>query len=350
MPSEMGVLGDGRTRSSRSGVIPMAERSSRTVPALVMTSWSFPFTTTFADTTCDHPAGSPAENQSSPDLAASIRCGEVAPSITQTPTSTGPGAAMPSSQPRSTMTVIPSESDVGVGGVTRSPYPTRIPCASRSSPTLALIVRTASGRPWSTTSVTVFWIATYVRPPTSRTLASSAFPIALRARNRRTRVGRTGILPPIGRRLRGEAAEAGPKPFNDVRRDRIKPSTLTANFNLGGSEGLLKPREGRSGVLGGDVPHGFHRFAPRECDRFDHVDDVRRRVVATAEPLGREERAVGLDEDPVERHGCGRLAQMLILRIRDVPGEGEEPTALRAPRRDLGIAAEAMEDDAFGGT
>jgi hypothetical protein len=209
----------------------MAERSSRTVSALVRTSWSFPFTTTSADTTCDHPAGSPAENQSSPDRDASIRCGAVAPSITQTPTSSGSGPVTPSSQPRSTKTVIPSASEVCVGGVTRSPYPTRIPCASRSSPTLALIVRTASGRPWSTTSVTVFWIATYVRPPTSTTLASSAFPIALRARNRRTRDGRTGTLPPYGRRPRGEAAVAGPKPFNELRGNRIKPSTLTANFN-----------------------------------------------------------------------------------------------------------------------
>ena len=230
MPSVMGVLGDGRTRSSRSDVIPMAERSSRTVPALVMTSWSFPFTTTFADTTCDHPAGSPAENQSSPDRAASIRCGAVAPSITQTPTSSGPGAVMPSSQPRSTKTVIPSASDVCAGGVTRSPYPTRIPCASRSSPTLALIVRTASGRPWSTTSVTVFWIATYVRPPTSKTLARSAFPIALRARNRRTRVGRTGILPPIWKKAPGGSGRGRTEAFQ--RRARGPYQTLNSYCKL----------------------------------------------------------------------------------------------------------------------
>ena len=119
----------------------------------------------------------------------------------------------PSTQPRSTMTVIPSASDVCVGGVTRSPDPTRIPSASRSSPTLALIVRTASGRSWSTTSVTVFWIATYARPPTSSTLASSAFPIALRARNRRTRVGRTGNPSSSSEEgSGGNAAIAGPKP------------------------------------------------------------------------------------------------------------------------------------------
>ena len=97
------------------------------MPALVMTSWSFPFTTTFADTTCDHPAGSPAENQSSPDRAASIRCGAVAPSITQTPTSSGPGTRDAVEPTRSTMTVIPSASDVGAGGVTRIAVPNEDP-------------------------------------------------------------------------------------------------------------------------------------------------------------------------------------------------------------------------------
>src|SRR4030095_3568873 len=218
------------------------------------------------------------------------------PSLTQAPTSSGSVLLFPPCHPRSTMTVIPSASEVCVGGVTRSPYPTRIPCASRSSPTLALIVRTASGRPWSTTSVTVFWIATYVRPPTSKTLAMRALPIALRARNRRTRVGRTGILPPIWKKAPGGSGRGRTEAFQRrARRTVSNPQLLLQNSNLGGFESLMKPGEGCSGGLGGDFPHYFHSFVPRECDRLDHVDDVRRRVVAATKPLWREERAVGLD-------------------------------------------------------
>ncbi len=131
------------------------------MPALVLTSWSFPFTTTLADTTCDRSAGSPTEDQSSAYHVASICCDAVAPSITQTPTSCG--GAMPqiqSTAPRSTTTVIPSWSAVTTEGDTRSLAPTAMPSATSRSPTLALIVRTASGRPSSTMRVTLFCTAT----------------------------------------------------------------------------------------------------------------------------------------------------------------------------------------------
>ncbi len=130
------------------------------MPALVTTSWSFPFTTTLADTTCDRSAGFSTEDQSSAYQVASICSDPVAPSITQTPTSCGAVPQIQPTAPRSTTTVIPSWSEVTAGGDTRSPAPTETPSATSRSPTLALIVRTASGRPSSTMRVTVFCTAT----------------------------------------------------------------------------------------------------------------------------------------------------------------------------------------------
>ncbi len=126
--------------------------------ALVHTTWSFPITTTCAASTASCPTGAPAENQSSVLRADSIAVGPGTPSITQTPTSAGVRTIDASWKPSSTKTVIPSAIGVACAGTTRSPDPIAIPSESSSSPTLELTVRTASGRP-STTSVTLFWIA-----------------------------------------------------------------------------------------------------------------------------------------------------------------------------------------------
>ena len=102
----------------------------------------------------------------------------------------------------------------------------------------------------------------------------------------------------------------------------------------GNPEALLKAGEGRARVLRGRRANDFDRLrrarraiASITSTTFDGL------VVAAAEPLWREERAVGLDEDPVERHRRGRLAQVLVLRIRDVARRSEEPVPRAAHSR-----------------
>jgi hypothetical protein len=68
---------------------------------------------------------------------------------------------------------MPSDSGVDGGGSTSSFWSRAIPVTESSSPTLALSVRTDCGRP-STTSVTFFWIARWVRPTESTAVTSAA--------------------------------------------------------------------------------------------------------------------------------------------------------------------------------
>src|SRR3982751_1045695 len=130
--------------------------------------------------------------------------------------------------------------------------------------------------------------------PTSAILAT-----VWRAFNRLTRSGRTGIsLPPHGRKPRGEAAHAD-RSLQAHEREPTKPSTLTANFRTEGRdaprEGSAEAREGDARVRRGRVSDGFDRLGARVGDRRDRVEDVGGSVVAAAQPLRREERAVGLD-------------------------------------------------------
>ena len=84
--------------------------------------------------------------------------------------------------------------------------------------------------------------------------------------------------------------------------------------------------------------------APRTArDRVQGDRHVRRFVVGPAEFLRREERAVGLDEQAIERRRARRLPQMLVLRVRHVAGEAQVVAARHALARDVGVAAEAVD-------
>src|SRR5512132_382414 len=231
---------------------------------------------------------------------------------------------------------------------------TTMPRASRSCSTFELSVRTAWGWP-STTRVTFFSRARYKEPTARITKTNATFPVALRIRNRRTRVGRTSILPPNSKKASGGApaisrAEASMSTGGTV-------STLNPHCKLESKrvfeaprvpEPLSKPVENRARVRRRRVTNRFEGRSANIGDVSDHLDDIRRRVVAAPNGLRGEEWAVGLDQKLIERGGGGRLPKVPVLRIREVAGERQEPPAGRALLGDRRIAAEAVEDDSFG--
>jgi hypothetical protein len=75
------------------------------------------------------------------------------------------------------------------------------------------------------------------------------------------------------------------------------------------------------------------------------VDDVLRLVLLAPQRLGRQERGVGLDQQPVVRHPRGGRPQVVGLRIGDVAGEGDPVAALQALVEAVGHR-EAVHDDA----
>ena len=197
-------------RSSPSGSIPMAERSSRTVAAFVTTSWSFPFTTTVAATTDDGPPGAPAVNHPSVLRAASIRCG---------------AHSFHHPDPH-----IPGDGRLGRRGpqVDEDGHPVREaaspPPASRDLRLPARCLRSPGDRRR--------WYSSFERPrgtPRRRSASRSSgwprtrargehgaredhVPHRLAGRSRRTRFGRTGICSLRRRRLRGKRPTPVPKP------------------------------------------------------------------------------------------------------------------------------------------
>ncbi len=110
------------------------------------------------------------------------------------------------------------------------------------------------------------------------------------------------------------------------------------------------PGKAASRVLRGGCDDLFHIVIAHTCDLGDRQHDVRRFVVRATQLLRRQERRVGLDDDAIEVDRDRGLSKVFVLRVRHVAGEADPVAARGALTCDRGVAAEAVDHHALGGT